>query len=88
VFATKKDKDYNAMAEIICPMARKVYVTEYTNGPEPLPAAWLVNSVKKHAHDFDVVPDAEEALARAVKNGFTVVAGSLYLVGQLRGRLA
>ncbi|MFC2175188.1 bifunctional folylpolyglutamate synthase/dihydrofolate synthase [archaeon] len=81
VIAMKADKDYEKSASIIAPLAKKVIVTQYTEGPNPLPATDLYSVVKKSNPNTEVIEDPRDALASA--NGFTVVAGSIFLVGEL-----
>jgi len=81
VFGMKADKDYEQCAALIAPLATRVIVTQYSLGPDPLPAEKLAAAVKKHSKSVVVVPDPKAALAAA--RGFTVVAGSSYLVGEL-----
>ena len=82
VIAMKRDKDFETTVSIIAPLAKKVLVTQYSDAPKPLPASDLYEAVKKHNPNCEIVEDARDALKKA--DGFTVVAGSIFLVGELR----
>lgn len=66
-------------------------ITTQVEGPRAMPAADLAAIWRKAGQDVDVVaePTTEHALAAALATGEgpVVVAGSLYLVGEVRGRL-
>ncbi|MCK4327276.1 MAG: bifunctional folylpolyglutamate synthase/dihydrofolate synthase [Candidatus Diapherotrites archaeon] len=81
VIGMKADKEYGACVSIIAPLAKKVIVTQYTDGPNPLPASELCEAVRELTPNCQAVEDPREALEKA--KGFTVVAGSIFLVGEL-----
>ena len=81
ILAVKEDKAYEEMCSTICPSAKKVFVTQFTNGPTPLPAKKLAEAVSKYASDYEIIEDPTDALEKS--EGFTVVAGSIFLVAQL-----
>ncbi len=83
VIAMKETKDHEKALSLIAPLARKVYVTQYTTAPFPFPARELYKIAKRYNPHCELVEDPKKALKKSV--GFTVVAGSLFLVGELRG---
>ena len=89
VFGALRDKAVDEIAGILFPLAGKVIFTE-PNTPRSISASQLARIAGHHAGDFEVIPNAEAALASAVaqsgKLDAIFITGSLYLVGQLRSR--
>jgi len=83
VIAMKETKDHETALSLIAPLARGVYVTQYTTAPFPFPAKELYKIAKKYNPHCELVENPRKALAKS--KGFTVVAGSIFLVGELRG---
>jgi len=90
VFGALRDKAVDEIAGILFPHAAEVIFTE-PDTSRAVSAAQLAEIAGHHARRFEVVPRAaealERALARAGEEDAVFVTGSLYLVGQLRGRL-
>jgi dihydrofolate synthase/folylpolyglutamate synthase len=90
LFGAMQDKDVTGMARVLFPLAREVIVTR-----PPLERAARAASVARLTSRFAVrlrwVPTPGRALAvarrRARTVGPVVVAGSLYLVGEVLRRL-
>ena len=85
------DKDVEAIAAALSPLAAAVVVTEPPWEKRAGAAAWVAEAARAHASHVELRPVVEDALARArVLAGpadLIVVAGSLYLVGAVRDLL-
>lgn len=87
VFDVMKDKDIRRIADILFPLARKVILTQV-----PMPRAASPEEVlsfcRKHAGKIALEPDVgkafRQALAEAGARTPVVVAGSLFLVGEVK----
>lgn len=78
------DKDYRDMLAALAPVAGKLIVTQVDN-PRNLPLAELTLEAKLHCSQVEAQADPHKALAMALAGDrLVVVAGSLYLVGELR----
>jgi dihydrofolate synthase/folylpolyglutamate synthase len=77
------DKDWGAMCEILAPLAARILLvpvgSERTAQPEALAAVCRKLNPKAEVWCGDSLP---EALDRAARDAFVVIAGSLYLVGE------
>ena len=77
------DKDWQAMCEILAPLASRVLLvpvsSERTAQPERLAEICRAANPAAEVAGCASLPDA---LARAAQDGFVVIAGSLYLVGE------
>jgi len=89
VFGALRDKAVDEIAGTLFPFAAEVIFTE-PNTSRAISAAQLAEIAGHHAAKFEVIPDAEialaAALAKAAPNDAIFITGSLYLVGQLRRR--
>jgi dihydrofolate synthase/folylpolyglutamate synthase len=87
VFGALRDKAVDEIAGVLFPHAAEVVFTE-PRTTRAISAAQLAEITSHHAEHFTIVPDAESALEyaldRAAPQDAVIVAGSLYLVGQLR----
>ncbi len=87
LFGVLNDKDYKAMLRKLSPRADKIILTR-PGGGRALPAEKLLPFVGKHNDSVDVIENSEKALVRAFaladKNDLICVAGSLYLVGEIK----
>ena len=90
VFGALRDKAVDEIAGILFPHAALVIFTE-PRTTRSISAAQLAAMAGHHAAGFEVIADADRALdralAQAAPDDAIFVTGSLYLVGQLRGRL-
>ncbi len=85
VFASSRDKDHRGMARALKGLFRAVYLTRYPGERSADPRTLL--PLFENAH---VVEDPHAALAaarRAHPGALVVVAGSLYLLGEVRPRI-
>jgi len=85
VFGALADKGWQEMLKILAPTAaRRVYTAPQGRAPAPLPALAAIAP-------GEAVPEPAAALARALAitppGGLVVVAGSIYLVGEIRAAL-
>jgi dihydrofolate synthase / folylpolyglutamate synthase len=87
VFGALRDKAVDEIAGILFPLAAKVIFTE-PNTSRAISATQLAEIGGHHALQFEVIPDADQALqaalAEAAPDDVISITGSLYLVGQLR----
>ncbi len=81
VIAMKDDKNYEETVSIIAPLAKKVFVTQYSVAPQSLDAATLYEATKKFNSESELVWNAHDAITQT--EGFTVITGSLFLVSEL-----
>jgi len=85
------DKDVEAIAAALSPLAAAVVVTEPPWEKRAGAAARVVEAARTHAAHVELEPVVEDALARARAlagpDDLIVVAGSLYLVGAVRDLL-
>jgi dihydrofolate synthase/folylpolyglutamate synthase len=91
IFGCLRDKAVAEMAQILFPLFDRVFVTEVdsprTASLEDLIAAGVATGTEVEAAS-DAHGTLSRALAATAADGLVVVAGSVYLVGQLRSRLA
>ncbi len=91
VFGVLSDKDYSSMVARLAPWVRSVVLTTPLLAERALAPQKLAPLFKKRGVPVQMVPKIPQALATAAKtagrNGWVLVAGSLYLVGPARQRL-
>jgi dihydrofolate synthase/folylpolyglutamate synthase len=84
------DKPYRAMMKCLVPLASRVIFTQAKIN-RALPAKTLVTAAQPMTADITVIPDVAQALKFAVKTapagGLTLVAGSLYVVGEAQAAI-
>jgi dihydrofolate synthase / folylpolyglutamate synthase len=87
LFGALRDKSVDEIAGVLFPHAAEVIFTQ-PRTTRAISAAQLAEITAHHAGHFTIVPDPEpaleDALDRATPHDAIFVAGSLYLVGQLR----
>ena len=90
VFAMVATHDHRATTSLIAPLADVVIVTTPQH-VKPLPAVALAETVRQYARTVEIVEDrfaaVERALSLAQPDDVVVVAGSFFLVGDVRERL-
>jgi dihydrofolate synthase/folylpolyglutamate synthase len=91
VYGAMRDKAVDEIAGLLFPAAEAVILTE-ARQPRAISAPLLAEMAGHHARKFTVVSDPFEALDRAIgmaqPEDAVFATGSLYLVGDLRSRLA
>jgi dihydrofolate synthase/folylpolyglutamate synthase len=91
IFGALRDKAVDEIAGILFPRAAHVIFTEPATS-RAISAAQLAEIASHHAASSEAIPDAVEALDRALAMAAPAdaifITGSLYLVGQLRRRAA
>jgi dihydrofolate synthase / folylpolyglutamate synthase len=88
VFGAMRDKAVDEMLDALAPVARGVWCTTAPN-PRAMPAAELAAMARARGMNAREAADPDEALDRACADGRpVVVAGSIFLIGPIRGRLA
>jgi dihydrofolate synthase/folylpolyglutamate synthase len=84
------DKPYAAMLKLLLPMASRVIATQAKTA-RALPAEKIAAAARALAADVTVIEDVGRALNHAVHSGgpqsLTLVAGSLYVVGEAKAAL-
>ena len=81
------DKDYPSMLSELAPLAGKLIITVPDN-PRAADPGELADRARSFGSQVEVVAQPQMALERALKGEeLVVVAGSLYLVGELRGKI-
>jgi dihydrofolate synthase/folylpolyglutamate synthase len=87
VFGALRDKAVDEIAGVLFPLAAEVIFTQPRTS-RAISVGQLAEITSHHAAHFTVIPEPETALEyaldRAAPHDAIVVAGSLYLVGQLR----
>jgi dihydrofolate synthase / folylpolyglutamate synthase len=87
IFGALRDKAVDEIAGVLFPPAAEVVFTQPST-TRAISVAQLAEITSHHAAHFTIVPEPEvaleDALERAAPQDAIVVAGSLYLVGQLR----
>jgi dihydrofolate synthase/folylpolyglutamate synthase len=90
IFGMLRDKAVDEIAGILFPHAAQVIFTE-PRTTRSISATQLAAVAGHHAAEFQIIADADQALdaalAKAAPDDAIFVTGSLYLIGQLRGRL-
>ncbi|HEY2545001.1 MAG TPA: folylpolyglutamate synthase/dihydrofolate synthase family protein [Candidatus Acidoferrum sp.] len=87
VFGALRDKAVDEIAGVLFPLAAEVIFTQPST-TRAISVAQLAEIISHHAAQFTIIPEPEVALEyaldRAAPHDAVFVAGSLYLVGQLR----
>lgn len=87
VFGVMKDKDIRRIADILFPLARKVILTQ-VRMPRAASPEGMLSLCRKHAEKIMLEPDVgkafQQALAEAAVRTPVIVAGSLFLVGEVK----
>lgn len=87
VFGALRDKAVDEIAGVLFPLAAEVIFTQPRTS-RAISVAQLAEITSHHSAHFTVIPEPETALEyaldRATPHDAIIVAGSLYLVGQLR----
>jgi dihydrofolate synthase / folylpolyglutamate synthase len=90
VFGCLKDKPIAEMAQILFPLFRNVVVTP-VDSPRSALVEDLLAAAQATGSEAETAPNAIDAVERGLQltpaDGLVVVAGSVYLVGQVRNRL-
>jgi dihydrofolate synthase/folylpolyglutamate synthase len=91
VLGVLADKDFDAVATALCPLAARVFVTA-PDTPRRADPAEQARIARRHARDVTTVPGVAAAVDLAVgeaaaAGGRVVVTGSIYTVGEARSHL-
>lgn len=87
VLAILKNKDVKSIGEALCPLAERVIITQ-VKSPRALPSEEIYPKIKMNCRTSPLVEKEvgnalERAKIMAGKSGVVVVAGSVYLVGEV-----
>jgi dihydrofolate synthase/folylpolyglutamate synthase len=92
VFSACSDKDIPAIVREIAPAVERMIVTRHSVKERVADTATIAVECRKHCWHVEVEEDVRKALASARaaagKDGVVLVAGSLYLVGDVKRALA
>jgi dihydrofolate synthase/folylpolyglutamate synthase len=79
-----KDKAWKEMCEVLVPLAKRIYLVPLANERSADPEA-VGSFCAEHWPEasIQIANSAQEALTNALSLGFTVVAGSLHLIGEV-----
>jgi dihydrofolate synthase/folylpolyglutamate synthase len=84
------DKPYRAMLRLLLPMATRAIITQAKIN-RALPAEKIEATARGLVSDIRIIPDVGDALRCAVEtaapDSLTLVAGSLYVVGEAKAAL-
>lgn len=87
VFAVMRDKKIKALADILFPLCEEVILTRFPYYRAAYPDE-VRNKAQKYIDKIEVEPDLNKAMHIAVEkaapNGTVIVAGSLFLVGEVK----
>lgn len=87
IFGVLGDKDYRAMAKRLFPLADDIILTR-PDSDRALPVDLLLPMAQAFHHRVEVIENAGDALRQALSNAgeedLVCVAGSLYLVGEIK----
>jgi dihydrofolate synthase/folylpolyglutamate synthase len=90
IFGVLGDKDYRTMVKKLFPLADGVILT-YPHSDRSLPLDVLLPLARRYQRDIEISEDPadalQSALSRAGKEDLICVAGSLYLVGEIKNIL-
>lgn len=84
-----KDKDYDKVLEIMCPLASRIFTIQTPDNPRALPARELAMAALKWHHDAEAQDSIEEAVEKAFseaeEDDVILAFGSLSFIGELTG---
>jgi len=87
VFATMQDKKIEDLARILFPLAERVVLTRFPYSRAASPEE-IARRADRFRDKLELVPDPAEAVRRALdlagERGAVVIAGSLFLVGEVK----
>lgn len=91
LFGCLRDKPVAELTRILCPLFGRVIVTEI-HSPRTTPLEDLVNAARNAGAEVTPAADSADALDQAIAvtppGGVIVIAGSVYLVGEIRRKIA
>ncbi len=86
VVGLMRDKDLQAIGQILCPFADEIITTQAFDNPRVTPAEEIAEAWSEIGENFHVCPNVREAIALAQSiaavSDLICIAGSLYIVGE------
>ena len=86
VVGLMRDKDLQAIGEILCPFADEIIITQAFDNPRVTPAEEIAGAWSEIGTKFHVCPNAREAIplaqSIATTSDLICIAGSIYIVGE------
>lgn len=86
VVGLMRDKDLQAIGEVLCPFADEIITTQAFDNPRVTPAEEIVGAWSRIGTNFHVRPNVREAISLAQSIATTsdliCIAGSIYIVGE------
>lgn len=86
VVGLMRDKDLQAIGQVLCPFADEVIATQAFDNPRVTPAKEIVGAWLENEANFHVCPNVREAISLAksiaAPSDLICIAGSIYMVGE------
>ena len=86
VVGLMRDKDLQAIGEVLCPFADEIITTQAFDNPRVTPAEEIVGAWSRIGTNFHVRPNVREAISLAqsiaTPSDLICIAGSIYIVGE------
>ena len=86
VVGLMRDKDLQAIGQILCPFADEIITTQAFDNPRVTPAEEIVGAWSEIGANFHVCPNVREAIplaqSIATTSDLICIAGSIYIVGE------
>ena len=86
VVGLMRDKDLQAIGEVLCPFADEIITTQAFNNPRVTPAEEIAGAWSETGTKFHVCPNVREAIplaqSIATPSDLICIAGSIYIVGE------
>ena len=86
VVGLMRDKDLQAIGEVLCPIASEIITTQAFDNPRVMPAEEIAKAWSGTEANFHVCPNVSEAIqlaqSSATASDLICIAGSIYIVGE------
>ena len=86
VVGLMRDKDLQAIGQVLCPFADEIITTQAFDNPRVTPAKEIAQAWSKTGANFHVCPNVREAIplaqSIATTSDLICIAGSIYIVGE------
>ena len=81
-----RDKDLQAIGQVLCPFAAEIITTQAFDNPRVIPAEEIAQAWLETGANFHVCPSVREAIplaqSIATPSDLICIAGSIYIVGE------
>ena len=86
VVGLMRDKDLQAIGQVLCPFAAEIITTQAFDNPRVTPAEEIAQAWSETGENFHVCPNVREAISLAqliaTPSDLICIAGSIYIVGE------